>query len=166
MISIAAGKDVAVNVILGMPFIQAMKMQLDFVDNVATCNAIDHPPFPIELRRTSNTVPTAVDVNTAGTVGDTLAQLERFDQTYSAWIATTPRVQLGSGPGTSALRSTTRWGPTGDISTPSAAASSSAAASIDAISVLVPASTAIPDSTLSNNQNLNHHNEQRMVDFM
>ncbi len=54
MISIAAGKDVAVNVILGIPFILAMKMTLDFVDNVATCKAIDHPPFPIELRWTSN----------------------------------------------------------------------------------------------------------------
>jgi hypothetical protein len=36
---VAAGTDVAVNVILGLPFIQAMKMILDFVDKVATCHA-------------------------------------------------------------------------------------------------------------------------------
>ena len=45
MIAITAGKDVAVNVILGLPFITSMNMVLDFNDNVATCNAIDHLPL-------------------------------------------------------------------------------------------------------------------------
>ena len=55
--SIAAGRDVSVNVILGLPFIILMKMVCDFVDNLATCHAIDAPSFPIDYRRTCNTVP-------------------------------------------------------------------------------------------------------------
>ena len=57
MIAITAGKDVAVNVILGLPFITSMNMVLDFNDNVATCNAIDHLPltkdgnYPLEKYR-------------------------------------------------------------------------------------------------------------------
>ena len=160
MISIAAGKDVAVNVILGIPFILAMKMNLDFVDMVATCNALDHAPFPMELRRTSNAVPTDVEVNTAEPVGDVLAQLERFDQIYSAQIASTPCRVIGDGPGASAIR-TSRW-VTKDTSTTSAAASSSAAAN----SVLPPDSTATPPIILSNDQNMIHHSEERMVKFM
>jgi hypothetical protein len=53
LIAIVAGKDVAVNVIIGMPFITGMGMVLDFKDNVATCNAIDHPPFAADLRCTA-----------------------------------------------------------------------------------------------------------------
>ncbi len=55
--SIAAGRDVSVNVILGLPFIISMKMVCDFVDNLATCHAINAPSFPIDYRRTCNTVP-------------------------------------------------------------------------------------------------------------
>jgi hypothetical protein len=165
MISIAAGKDVAVNVILGIPFILAMKMNLDFVDNVATCKALDHPPFPIELRWTSNIVPSDVEVNSAPTVTDIVAQLDQFDQFYSAQIAATPRIQLGNGPGTSALRYC-RWGPTVDTSTTPSAESSSAAANTEPITVLAPDPTATPAPILSNNQNLLHHRETRLVSFM
>ena len=166
MISIAAGKDVAVNVILGIPFILAMKMNLDFVDNVATCNALDHPPFPIELRRTSNIVPSDVEVNSAPTVTDTVAQLDEFDRFYSSQIVATPRIELGGGLSvTSALRHG-RWGPTVDTSTTPSAASSSAAASTEPITVLAPDPTATPAPILSNNQNMLHHSETRMVSFM
>ena len=57
LIAIAAGKDVAVNVILGWPFITGMSMVLDFKDNVATCKAIDHPNFVIDLCCSARTVP-------------------------------------------------------------------------------------------------------------
>ena len=161
MISIAAGKDVAVNVILGIPFIIAMKMNLDFVDNLATCHALDHPPFPMELRRTSNVVPTDAGVNTAGPVDDVLAQLNRFDQLYSAQIASIPRVQIGNGQGTSAIRASS-WHPS-VTSTTSTAAGSSAAAN----SVMPPDSTAAPAAPIvSNGQNMIHHSEERMVQFM
>ena len=62
-----------------------MGMVLDFKDNVATCNVIDHPPFPIELRRTARTVPTAnVEVN-AGMVSDSVVrELEHYEQWRSA----------------------------------------------------------------------------------
>ena len=56
--TIAAGMDDAINNILGLPFIIAMKMIVEFVDMIAMFNAIDHPPFPIKLQITSNTVPT------------------------------------------------------------------------------------------------------------
>ena len=56
--TIAAGTDDAINNILGLPFIIAMKMIVDFVDMIAMFNAIDHPPFPIELQITSSAVPT------------------------------------------------------------------------------------------------------------
>jgi hypothetical protein len=160
MISIAAGKDVAVNVILGIPFIIAMKMNLDFVDNLATCHALDHPPFPMELRRTSNVVPTDVEANIAEPADDVLAQLDRFDRLYSAQIASIPRIQIGSGQSTSALRPS-RWLPR-DTSTTSIAASSSAAAD----SVMPADSTATCAPILSNGQNMIHHSEERMVQFM
>ena len=62
--AIAAGKEVGINLILGMPFIPGMGTVLDFKDNVATCNAIDHPPFTIDHRHTARTVhASAVGVN-------------------------------------------------------------------------------------------------------
>jgi hypothetical protein len=80
-IFIAAGKDVAVNVILGMPFITAMKMILDFVENVATCNAIDHPPFLMDFCCTSNTVPTPDAGGNVGTVvHPVICELDSFER--------------------------------------------------------------------------------------
>ena len=90
MISIAAGKGVAVNVILGLTFITSMNMVLDFNDNVATCNAIDHSPFAIELRRTARTVPSSVVGANAGiTVNPVVAELEDYEQWRSAQVALT-----------------------------------------------------------------------------
>ena len=77
LIAIAASRDVAVNVILGLPFITAMSMVLDFKDNMATRNAIDHPPFAIDLCRTARTVPaSAVGVNAGVSVCPFVAELE------------------------------------------------------------------------------------------
>jgi hypothetical protein len=55
---VAAGPHVNVNLILGMPFITATRMIIDFGDNVAECHALDCPPFPITSRRARVAVPT------------------------------------------------------------------------------------------------------------
>ena len=65
-------------------------MVLDFNDNVATCNAIDHPTFEIDLRRTARTVPaTAVGVNAGISVHPVVAELENYEQWRSARVALT-----------------------------------------------------------------------------
>ena len=144
LISIAAGANVAVNVILGMPFITAMKMIVDFVDNVATCNALDHPPFPIDFRRPSTAVPAPdAGANVSTRVDDTVLQLESYEQWRTAQAAL-------SRP--SAIK-VVHFGP--DAEPPSLAASPG-----------VTAPTALSVSTLSESQNLLHHNVQRLEGFM
>ena len=88
-IAVAAGTDDAINNILGLPFIIAMKMIVDFVDMIAMFNAIDHPPFPIELQITSNAVPTSNgEVNVSAHANNSvLAQLEHYEQWRSGQIA-------------------------------------------------------------------------------
>jgi hypothetical protein len=56
-ILIATGPHVTVNVIVGLPFIQATQAIIDLSDNVADLRAIDHPPFPIEYRHATVHVP-------------------------------------------------------------------------------------------------------------
>ena len=87
--TIAAGTDDAINNILGLPFIIAMKMIVDFVDMIAMFNAIDHPPFPIELQITCNAVPTSNgEVNVSAHADNSvLAQLEHYEQWRSGQIA-------------------------------------------------------------------------------
>ena len=87
-VQIAAGANVAVNIILGLPFIQKMKCILDFVDYVLECLALDCPPFPFEFRRTSNHVPIAVHpaVNTsiAKEYAEVIRKLDNLAQYFSA----------------------------------------------------------------------------------
>jgi hypothetical protein len=47
---IATGPHVSVNTILGLPFVVATGMIIDFVDNVADCKYLDCPPFPIDFQ--------------------------------------------------------------------------------------------------------------------
>jgi hypothetical protein len=54
---VATGPNVSVNTIIGLPFIKATGMILDFVDDVAECKHLDCPPFPMDFWRTSNHVP-------------------------------------------------------------------------------------------------------------
>jgi hypothetical protein len=56
-ILIATGPHVAVNVIVGLPFIQATKMIIDASDHVVDMRALDTPPFPLEYRRAAVHVP-------------------------------------------------------------------------------------------------------------
>jgi hypothetical protein len=48
---LAAGSHVTVNLILGLPFIEATQMIFDFCDKVIECCALDCPPFIIISRR-------------------------------------------------------------------------------------------------------------------
>ena len=54
---VATGLHVSINTIIGLPFIKATGMILDFVGDVAECKHLDCPPFNINYRRTSNHVP-------------------------------------------------------------------------------------------------------------
>jgi hypothetical protein len=54
---IAVGPNIYVNTIIGLSFIEATGMILDFVEGMAECKHLDCPPFPIDYRRTSNHVP-------------------------------------------------------------------------------------------------------------
>jgi hypothetical protein len=51
------GLHVMVNLIVGLPFIQAMGMILDVTDHVAELMTLDAPPFPIEYRCATVHVP-------------------------------------------------------------------------------------------------------------
>jgi hypothetical protein len=54
---VATGPSVLVNMIIGLPFIKATGMILDFVNDVAECKHQDCPPFPMDFWHTSNHVP-------------------------------------------------------------------------------------------------------------
>jgi hypothetical protein len=54
---VAAGPDVAVNIALGLPFIKAMGMVADFVDNVCEAKNSLCEPFPIDFRRATKSIP-------------------------------------------------------------------------------------------------------------
>jgi hypothetical protein len=59
LLMIGAGPHVNVNVILGIPFIEASQMIIDFNDRVIECRALDCPPFPIVSKRAQVTPTTA-----------------------------------------------------------------------------------------------------------
>ncbi len=46
---VAAGPDVAVDLILGLPFIKATGMIVDFIDNVCDAKHLICDPFPIDF---------------------------------------------------------------------------------------------------------------------
>jgi hypothetical protein len=54
---IATSPHVLVNMIIGLPFIEATRMILDFIDDVAECKHLDCPLFAIDYRCTKNHVP-------------------------------------------------------------------------------------------------------------
>ena len=54
---VAAGPDVAVNVVLGLPFIKATGMVADFVDNVCEARNLLCDPFPMDFKRAGKSIP-------------------------------------------------------------------------------------------------------------
>jgi hypothetical protein len=63
---VATGPNVSVNTIIGLPFMKASGMILDLVNKDVECKYLDCPPFPVNLRRTLNHVPSITD-NQIGT---------------------------------------------------------------------------------------------------
>jgi len=61
---IAAGPDVAINLILGLPFIKAAGMIIDFIDNVCDAKHLICEPFPIDFRRATKSIPVIGDRDT------------------------------------------------------------------------------------------------------
>jgi hypothetical protein len=62
---VAAGPNVAVNLILGLPFIKATGMIVDFIDNVCQAKHLLCDPFPIDFRRATKSIPVLGDRDAA-----------------------------------------------------------------------------------------------------
>ncbi len=58
---VAAGSNVAVNLILGLPFIKATGMIADFVNNVCEAKNLLWDPFPIDFKCATKSIPVFVD---------------------------------------------------------------------------------------------------------
>ena len=85
----ACGPNVAVNAIVGIPFLQATGSVLDFNDNVIDMTMVDAAPFPIDFRTPSNRTPT-VGTHSARVIEERyhpfLVDLERIGaQCYAKW---------------------------------------------------------------------------------
>jgi hypothetical protein len=82
-IMFGAGPHVNVNCILGIPFITASRMLLDFHDNVAECRSLDCPPFPLEFKKAHLCLPdvqaSMVSGHEAEDYSDFLADLEKLE---------------------------------------------------------------------------------------
>jgi hypothetical protein len=65
LLLVAAGPNVAVNLILGLPFIKAMGMIVDFIDNVCQAKHLLCDPFPIDFRRATKSIPVLGDRDAA-----------------------------------------------------------------------------------------------------
>ena len=89
---VAAGLDVAVNLILGLPFIKATGMIVDFIDNVCQAKHLLCDPFPIDFRKATKSIPVLGDRDAArngvdfSEVDHVLGQLRR----HFARVAGTP----------------------------------------------------------------------------
>jgi len=65
---VAAGPDVAVNLILVLPFIKATGMVAYFVDNVCEAKHLLSEPFPIDFKRATKSVPVFQSDNHASSI--------------------------------------------------------------------------------------------------
>ena len=88
-ILIATGPHVTVNLIVGLPFIQATRGIIDFSDNVADLRALDAPPFPIEYRRATVHVPVMergdeYPVHLAEAYGDVIKVVNALERDFGA----------------------------------------------------------------------------------
>ena len=62
---VAAGPNVAVNLILGLPFIKATGMIVDLIDNVCQAKHLLCNPFPIDFRKATKSIPALGDRDAA-----------------------------------------------------------------------------------------------------
>ncbi len=68
---IAAGPDVAVNLILGLPFIKTTGMIGDFVDNVCQAKHLFCNPFPINFKCATKSIPVFTGASASCNIHDT-----------------------------------------------------------------------------------------------
>ena len=68
---VAAGPNVAVNLILSLPFIKATGMIGDLVDNVCQAKHLLCDPFPIDFKRTTKSIPVFTAASAPCNVRDT-----------------------------------------------------------------------------------------------
>jgi hypothetical protein len=76
---VAAGPDVAVNLILGLPFIKATGLICDFVDNVCQAKHLLCDPFPINFKRASKSIPVFSDTGATCNINDSSDTLRTLD---------------------------------------------------------------------------------------
>jgi hypothetical protein len=110
-ILIATGPHVTVNIIIGLPFIQATRAIIDLSDDVADLRAINHPPFPIEYRRATVHVPVIEEgiehpVHLSGAELDVIRTVENLEAYFSNAVLISEtsggldrHVSFGSAPG-------------------------------------------------------------------
>jgi hypothetical protein len=90
--AIAAGPRVSVNTILGLPFIKGTGAIVDLNDDVVQCKKLDCPPFNIDFRRTSITVPIMDEpsektkVHFAETYKHVIKDIENLEQFFDAKV--------------------------------------------------------------------------------
>ena len=84
---VATGPHVSVNTVLGLPLITATGMILDFNDNVVQAKNLDCPPFPIDFRRATKTIPAIKDDKDPKTHYIEFKDVQQILQKTDAYIA-------------------------------------------------------------------------------
>ncbi len=108
---VAAGPDVAVNLILGLPFIKATGMISNFVDNICQAKHSLCDSFPIDFKRATKSIPVFTAASAPCNVRDTrgalhvLASLALQWKLFPPWSDTHSSVDRA----TSAISLTTRF---------------------------------------------------------
>jgi hypothetical protein len=96
-ILIATGPQVAVNVIVGLPFIQATKMIINASNRVVDMHALDTPPFPLEYHRAAVHVPILEEDSTASAhMSDAHANLIKEIEELELFLANAAVNQCGT----------------------------------------------------------------------
>jgi hypothetical protein len=102
-ILIATGPHVMVNLIVGLPFIQATCAIIDLADNVVDLRTLDAPPVPLEYRCAMVQVPVMGEggkhpVHMAGAYDNLLSEIKSLKQYFTqALTITAPEIEDGLG---------------------------------------------------------------------
>jgi hypothetical protein len=88
---IATGPNVSVNTFIGLPFMKAMGMILNLIDEVVDCKYLDCPPFPVDFRWTSNHVPgiddqSSTPANHAASYIQMIQEVKNLEHYYEAKV--------------------------------------------------------------------------------
>jgi hypothetical protein len=108
---IAVGPNVAVNLILGIPFIKATEMIGNFVDNVCQAKHLLCDPFPIDFKCTTKSIPVFTAASAPCNVRDTQDALHVLASLALQWKLFPPRsgAHSSSDRASSAISRTTRF---------------------------------------------------------